>query len=112
MNQNNSSFRERIFHLYLDCILRRHKLVVISIFVFMSILIAGIPRLTISNDFRVYFSTDNPQLAALDELEQTYSKQDNLYFLIRPIDTDRGGPVCEPALPLRRLGDAVRGTRQ
>ena len=88
MNQNSSSFRERIFHLYLDCILRRHKLVVITTFVFMSALIAGIPRLTISNDFRVYFSADNPQLAALDELEQTYSKQDNLYFLIRPIDTD------------------------
>jgi len=37
-------------------------------------------------DYRVFFSGDNPQLQAFDKLEQTYSKNDNVLFILTPKD--------------------------
>ncbi len=35
-----------------------------------------------TTDYRVFFSDDNPQLLAFEELERTYSKNDNILFVI------------------------------
>ena len=35
-------------------------------------------------DYRVFFSGDNPQLQAFDKLEKTYSKNDNVLFILSP----------------------------
>ena len=43
---------------------------------------AGLPRLSFSSDFRVYFGPDNPQLAAFEQMETDFSKQDNLLFVV------------------------------
>ncbi|MDH3588821.1 MAG: MMPL family transporter, partial [Gammaproteobacteria bacterium] len=43
---------------------------------------AGLLRLTVTTDLRVYFSQDNPQLAALVELEDKYRRNDSIFFLI------------------------------
>ena len=37
-------------------------------------------------DYRVFFSSDNPQLLAFDKLEQTYSRNDNALFILTPKD--------------------------
>ena len=37
-------------------------------------------------DYRVFFSDDNPQLQAFDNLEKTYSRNDNVLFIITPKD--------------------------
>jgi len=37
-------------------------------------------------DYRVFFSGDNPQLQAFDNLEKTYSRNDNVLFVITPKD--------------------------
>ncbi|MFK5915288.1 MAG: MMPL family transporter [Woeseiaceae bacterium] len=37
-------------------------------------------------DYRVFFSDDNPQLQAFDKIEKTYSKNDNVLFIITPKD--------------------------
>lgn len=37
-------------------------------------------------DYRVFFSKDNPQLLAFDKLEKTYSKNDNVLFVVTPKD--------------------------
>ena len=37
-------------------------------------------------DYRVFFSGDNPQLQAFDKLEKTYSKNDNVLFVLTPKD--------------------------
>ena len=46
----------------------------------------GIRYLTFNNDLRAFFSEENPQLQALEELENTYNKIDNVYFIIAPGD--------------------------
>ncbi len=53
---------------------------------------AGATRLTIDDDFHVYFSDDNPQLAALEVLEDTFTKEDAVGFVILPDDGDLYDP--------------------
>ncbi|MCY3816414.1 MAG: MMPL family transporter [Gammaproteobacteria bacterium] len=48
----------------------------------------GILRLSFSGDYRIFFDEDNPQLLALEELEDTYGKNENVVFLIVPDDGD------------------------
>lgn len=45
---------------------------------------SGVRFLVFSNDTRVFFSKDNPQLQALETLENTYTKNDNVLFAIAP----------------------------
>ncbi len=37
-------------------------------------------------DYRVFFSEDNPQLQAFDKIEKTYSRNDNVLFILTPKD--------------------------
>ena len=46
----------------------------------------GMRHLTFDNDLRAFFSKENPQLQALEALENTYNKIDNVYFTIAPKD--------------------------
>ena len=49
---------------------------------------SGIMRLGFSGDYRIFFDEDNPQLLALEALEDTYGKNENVVFLIVPDDGD------------------------
>ena len=50
---------------------------------------SGARYIEFSNDYRAYFSEDNPQLQAFEALQNVYSKTDNILFAIAP----RGGQV-------------------
>ena len=39
-----------------------------------------------TTDYRVFFSEDNPQLVAFESLERTYTKNDNVMFIVTPND--------------------------
>ena len=45
---------------------------------------SGIAMLEFSGNYRIFFDEDNPQLLALEELENTYGKNENVAFLIVP----------------------------
>lgn len=47
---------------------------------------SGMRNLTFNNDLRAFFSEENPQLQALEALENTYNKIDNIYLTIAPQD--------------------------
>jgi predicted RND superfamily exporter protein len=47
---------------------------------------SGVTHLTVSNDMRVFFSEKNPQLQALDALENTYTKNESVFFVLAPKD--------------------------
>jgi predicted RND superfamily exporter protein len=49
---------------------------------------AGVARLAVNPDNRVFFSKDNPHLLALEELENVYSKDNNVLFVLAPKDGD------------------------
>jgi len=40
--------------------------------------------LSFSNDYRMFFGEDNPQLLAFEKMQKTYNKNDNILFVITP----------------------------
>lgn len=53
---------------------------------------SGVRLITFSNDYRMFFSEDNPQLQAFEALQDTYTKNDNVLIVIAPKD----GVVFKP----------------
>jgi len=49
---------------------------------------SGASLLTFNNDTRAFFSEENPQLQALEALEDMYSKQNSVYFVLAPDGED------------------------
>ena len=47
---------------------------------------SGVRYLETTADIRVYFGPENPQLLAYDALEDTYTKTDNILFVLQPKD--------------------------
>jgi len=48
--------------------------------------------LAFNTDYRVFFSDDNPQLMAFEELQETYTKIDNIQFVVESLDGDAVTP--------------------
>ena len=62
-----------------------HRWWVIVVSVLTVIIAAiGISKLNIDSDLRVFFSKDNPQLQQLEALEKTFTKSENVIFIIAP----------------------------
>ena len=49
---------------------------------------SGMQFLGFSTNYRVFFSGDNPQVQAFDELQNIYTKEDNISFVIKPAEGD------------------------
>jgi predicted RND superfamily exporter protein len=52
----------------------------------------GVQYLGFDNDYRAFFTDDNPELLAYDKVENTYTKSDNVFILIEP----KTGDVFQP----------------
>jgi uncharacterized protein len=58
----------------------------------------GLKNLTFNNDYRTFFSPENPQLKAFEAIQDAYSKSDNILFIIKPTDTDIFDPKVLQAI--------------
>ena len=47
---------------------------------------SGASRLEFSTNYRVFFSEANPELQAFENLQNTYTKNDNFFFVLEPRD--------------------------
>ncbi len=47
---------------------------------------SSLPNIKFDSDYRIFFSEDNPQLKAFDELQGNYTKNDTVMFVIAPND--------------------------
>ncbi len=56
--------------------------------IFIGLSGAGVKDLEFTNNYRVFFGEDNPQLLAFDVLQNTYSKSDNVMILVEPAKGD------------------------
>ena len=65
----------------------RWRIILATLFL-VAVASSGILRLGFSGDYRIFFDEDNPQLLALEALEDTYGKNENVVFLIVPDDGD------------------------
>ena len=69
---------------YIAAILRRRWPVVVLATLAMLVMTAGARFITVSNDYRILFSEDNPQLLAFNALENTYSASDTALIALAP----------------------------
>ena len=69
---------------YIDTILRRRWLVIVSAGLIMLAMTGGVPFIGVTNDYRSLFDEGNPQLAAFDALEATYTDSNTALIAISP----------------------------
>jgi predicted RND superfamily exporter protein len=65
----------------------QHRWLVIAAAVTLAAAVgSGASRLEFSTNYRVFFSEANPELQAFENLQNTYTKNDNFFFVIEPRD--------------------------
>lgn len=65
----------------------KHPIWVILVCItFVMIAGMGAQKLEFKNDYRVFFSEENPQLTAFESMQKVYSKSDNVSFVVAPKD--------------------------
>jgi predicted RND superfamily exporter protein len=75
-----------------DWVVRRPWLVIVTTLLIVAVLASGGRHLGLSNNYRVFFSPENPDLVAFEEFQQTYTKNDNILFILQP----REGVIFSP----------------
>ena len=73
---------------FAERVLEARRLVILTTLVLVAAASSGIAFLEFSANYRIFFDEDNPQLLALEALENTYGKNENVVFLIVPEDGD------------------------
>ncbi|WP_420604410.1 efflux RND transporter permease subunit [Methylobacterium sp.] len=73
---------------FAERVLAARRLVILSTLLVVAVASGGIALLEFSASYRIFFDDDNPQLLALEALENTYGKNENIVFLIVPDDGD------------------------
>ena len=80
----NEQFAKR----FIERVLAARWWVILATLALVAIAASGIVKLEFSANYRIFFDDDNPQLLALEKLEHTYGKNENIVFLIVPDDGD------------------------
>ena len=71
---------------YADWVIRyRWWVIILTLLVVMGAASGG-RYLGFSNNYRVFFSQENPELKAFDRFQGTYTKNDNIIFVLQPAD--------------------------
>ena len=71
---------------YGDWVVRWRYAILLITILLVALAASGGRFLTFKTDYRVFFSEDNPQLLAFEELQNTYTKTDNVLFVLAPKD--------------------------
>ena len=70
--------------LFADLLVRWRWVAFIGVLAGVLLAAGGVGQLRFSNDYRIFFSQENPQLLAFENLQNTYTKSDNVLFTITP----------------------------
>jgi len=62
--------------------------IIVATVIIVLVTSSGMRFLTVNNDTRVFFSEDNPQLQALQALENTFTKDNSIFFVVAPNDAN------------------------
>jgi len=71
-----------------EWLVRWRWLLVVLALAMAGVAASGVRFLDFSNDYRIFFSKENPQLIAFENLQNTYTKSDNVLFTLAPADGD------------------------
>jgi hypothetical protein len=70
---------------YSQWVIRWRYFIILATLVLVVLTIFGFP-LRFDTDYRVFFSEENPQLVAFEDLQSTYTKNDNVLIVLAPKD--------------------------
>ena len=73
---------------YGEWLVRWRYLVVVAVIAVVAAAASGLRFIEFKTDYRVFFSEDNPQLQAFEQLQNTYTKTDNVLFVLAPKDAN------------------------
>ncbi len=88
MRKMSTQPEEGIVSRYARWVIRRRWWVLGVAFVVAAAAGAGMRNLGLSTDYRTYFSADNPDLLAYEQVENIYTRNDNVLFIIKPRNGD------------------------
>lgn len=71
---------------FTDWVIRWRTVIFLVSAVVVVAVASGARHIVFSNDYRVYFSEDNPQLQAFEAMQNVYAKTDNILIAIAPKD--------------------------
>jgi len=80
---NQLSKTDRIAETLANKVVRWRWLVIFMTIILLGLVGKGASNLTISTSYQSFFSSDYPQLVAFNELQKTYSKTDNILFVVQ-----------------------------
>ncbi len=91
---------------FIASLIARPKATALAVIAMILLLAAGAATLEVNNSARVYLAEGSPEKVALDELEATYSKDENVMFVLTP---PAGETVTSPRTLeiLRDMTDAL-----
>ncbi len=88
---SSSAFDEWVVS-YAHWVIRRRWWVLAATLLVAIVAASGMRFLGFSTDYRVFFSNENPQLAAFEALQNVYTKSDNVLFVLKPGSGDIFSP--------------------
>lgn len=71
---------------YAEWLLNTPWKVLLSVVLVVILMASGARLLTLTSDYRAFFSEDNPQLTSFDQLEKRFTKVDNVLIALTPND--------------------------
>lgn len=81
-----SKFMDRLSVSYANGIIRWRWLVIVAALAATMAMASGAQFLSFTSDYRIFFSDENPQLTAYEDLQDIYTKTDNIFFVLKPKD--------------------------
>ncbi|MBF97008.1 MAG: RND transporter [Pelagibacterales bacterium] len=78
---------------YRDLVIKKPWMLILISIVFTLVCGLGLKGLSQNPDNRIFFSKGDPNLIALETLERTYTKNDNIFIMVAPHDGDIFNPT-------------------
>ena len=85
---SGAAAREQFATRFAERVLAARWIVILTTVFLIAIAAVGVTQLEFSANYRIFFDEHNPQLLALEALENTYGKNENVAYLIVPEDGD------------------------
>ncbi|WP_299615526.1 RND family transporter [Pelagibius sp.] len=96
--KSNDGARDGWVVSYAQQVIRLRWLVILGSLVVAIALGSGVQFFTFSTDYRIFFSEENPQLRAFEAMQQVYTKDDNILFVLQPKDGEIFSPEALTAI--------------
>lgn len=71
---------------FADFVVKWRWVVILLTLANVGVIASGMPNLGFATNYRVFFSEANPELNAFEEFQSTYTKNDNIMFIVQPKD--------------------------